>query len=99
MNLTIFQLKELLEDAINEKMTEFHTLSNKAKRMVHNIEPRAKIDRVYFKMAKIAYELQPVEEIIRISNPTYPKFFAGLLDYYEKKHPRKETKKDNSCTK
>ncbi len=95
MEQTILQLKELLEDAINSKMTEFSTLSAKAKKMVHNLEPRAKIDRVYFKMAKIAYELQPVEEIIRISNPTYPKFFAGLLDYYEKKH----TKKDNSCSK
>lgn len=90
---SISELKELLELEINERLEKFSALSKQAKEMVYDVKPRYLIDRIYLRMAKIALELQPIEELIRLCNPTYPKFFAALIEFHDKKLKGKQWKR------
>ncbi len=71
--LTISELKEKLETLINEQISQFHHEATEWERCL------AAADNRYKSMMNIAHELKSVENLIRLSDTTYPDLIDELL--------------------
>ena len=73
-----------LEEAINEKMSEFISLGQDAKALSIKDPQDKEIDKIYIKMAQIVDELRPVEDVIRKQHPNLEGLFDALITLYDK---------------
>lgn len=79
-DLTISELKDKLESLINEQISEFHHEASEWERCL------AQADHRYQTMMSIAQQLKSVENLIRLSDNTYPDLIDELL---KTKKPKK----------
>jgi hypothetical protein len=85
--MTIPEIVQLLEDTINQRMTEFEKLGKamsqllRKKRLTDN--EKQCIISIRIGMAGIVKELQPVKSLVLEENPSFGSIFTELIAFYD----------------